>query len=231
MEKNHLFFDLDNTLWDHRKNAQLTLEMLFKREELFEKYGLYFNDFYREYYTVNERLWELIRDGKITKEYLREHRFLDTFAVFDIIDPILAERFENQFLDEILQFNELVEGTSDLLEYLKEKGYTLHILSNGFKEVTQRKCQLSGIGSYFDSIVSADEVGHRKPHASCFQFAIEKAGCQVNSAVFIGDDWIADVLGASSFGMEAIFFDVFKDGYSAPGVRTIEHLSELKSIF
>ena len=132
----HIFFDLDNTLWDHRNNAYLTLKEIYKRENVQEKYNLGFEDFHREYFTINERLWAQIRDGEIDKEYLRKHRFYDSFLFFGIDDFDLAQVFEQNFLDEILNYNDLVEGAFELLEYLSEKGYTLHILSNGFKEVT-----------------------------------------------------------------------------------------------
>ena len=159
----HIFFDLDNTLWDHRKNAKLTLQELFKKEKIEKIYDISFEDFYQQYFTVNEHLWAQIRDGKIDKVYLRQHRFYDTFLFFGIDDFVMAQRFEDCFLDQILNYNELVEGAFQLLEYLSEKGYRLHILSNGFAEVTARKCELSGIKNYFETITSADEINIRKP--------------------------------------------------------------------
>ena len=224
----HLFFDLDNTLWDHRKNAQLTLRELFAKEKINAGYGLSFEDFYREYYTVNENLWALIRDGKIDKEYLRAHRFYDTFQFFGIEDAALADRFEHQFLDEILGYNELVPGTVEILTYLREKEYQLHILSNGFAEVTDRKCELSGIKPFFRTITSGDEINMRKPHPEIYAHALAKAQAQPEESMMIGDDWIADVEGAKAYGITPVFFDVFRDGASNPEIITIEHLSELK---
>ena len=81
----HIFFDLDNTLWDHRKNAKLTLEKLFEKYQIQEKFQIKFEDFHTKYDKINEHLWELIRDEKIDKEYLRKHRFYDTFFHFDVV--------------------------------------------------------------------------------------------------------------------------------------------------
>ncbi len=226
----HLFFDLDNTLWDHRKNAKLTLTDLFKREAIEETYGVKFEEFYQEYYTVNENLWAKIREGSIDKAYLRTHRFLDTFRAFEIEDAKLAASFENQFLDEILYYNELVPGAFDLLEYLTAKGYEMHILSNGFEEVTARKCELSGIKSYFKTITSADEIEIRKPDPKIFQWAFDKSQATPESSIYIGDDWIADIEGALGFGMRAIYFDVFEDRYTAPGVEVVRSLEEIHSL-
>ena len=224
----HIFFDLDNTLWDHRKNAYLTLKEIYKRENVQEKYNLGFEDFHREYFTINERLWAQIRDGEIDKEYLRKHRFYDSFLFFGIDDYDLAQVFEQNFLDEILNYNDLVEGAFELLEYLSEKGYTLHILSNGFKEVTYRKCELSGIQNYFKTITSADELNVRKPQPEIYEYALKKANAKKEESIMIGDDWIADVEGALSFGIDAVFFDVFKDNFGNDEVKVIRELKELQ---
>lgn len=228
----HIFFDLDNTLWDHRRNAKLTLQELFSKEKVEEKYQLGFDDFYKEYFTINENLWEQIRDGKIDKEYLRKHRFYDVFLFFGIDDFELSQSFESQFLDEILNYNELVEGAFEILEYLSEKHYKLHVLSNGFAEVTYRKTEYSGIKNYFETITSADEIGVRKPNPEIYEYALKKANAQKAESIMIGDDWIADAEGAKAFGIEAVFFDYFQDNDRGDNesVRVIHKLSELKDI-
>lgn len=226
----HIFFDLDNTLWNHRKNAELTLRQLFKKEKINEIYLLNFDDFHREYFTINENLWANIRDGKIDKDYIRKHRFYDSFLFFGIDDFELSQRFEHSFLDEIIEYNELVDGTFELLEYLASKHYKMHILSNGFQEVTHRKCELSGIQNYFETITSADEINIRKPRPEIFEFALRKANASKEESIMIGDDWIADIEGATAFGMKAVFYDVFNDDFKAKEVNVIKKLSELKDI-
>ncbi|MGZ5262269.1 MAG: YjjG family noncanonical pyrimidine nucleotidase [Kaistella sp.] len=230
MKIQHIFFDLDNTLWDHRRNAYLTLKEIFTRETVQDKYSIGFEEFHKEYFTINERLWAQIRDGEIDKDYLRKHRFYDSFMFFGIDDFELSQTFENNFLDEILNYNDLVEGAFDLLEYLAEKKYTLHILSNGFKEVTYRKCELSGIKNYFETITSADEINIRKPHPEVYDYALKKAGAAKEESMMIGDDWIADIEGAKSFGLKVIFFDVFNDNYEADEVAVIKKLAEIKNL-
>ena len=121
-----------------------------------------------------------------------------------------------------------MEGAFELLEYLSEKGYTLHILSNGFKEVTYRKCELSGIQNYFKTITSADELNVRKPQPEIYEYALKKANAKKEESIMIGDDWIADVEGALSFGIDAVFFDVFKDNFGNDEVKVIRKLKELQ---
>ncbi len=228
MKIQHIFFDLDNTLWDHRRNAYLTIKELFEKEEIRLKYSIDFNEFHSAYHEINEKLWEDIRDGIIDKEYLRKHRFYDTFKRFEVDDEALSMYFEEHFLDKILNHNELVEGAEYILEYLKSKHYTLHIISNGFKEVTERKCILSGIDKYFQTITSADTVGVRKPRPEIFEYSLNLAGAEKENSMLIGDDWIADVIGAQRFGMDVIFFDVLKENRQEEGLKVIKHLLQIK---
>jgi len=228
MKIQHIFFDLDNTIWDHRKNAYLTIKDLFHKEEITLKYNIDFEEFHSVYHEINERLWEKIRDGIIGKEYLRKHRFYDTFKHFNIDDEELAMYFEEHFLDKILNHNELVEGAEYILEYLKAKNYTLHIISNGFKEVTERKCILSGIDKYFQTITSADSVGVRKPNPLIFDYSLGLSDAKKENSILIGDDWIADVVGAQSYGMDVIFFDVLNENREEEGLKIIKHLLQIK---
>lgn len=225
----HIFFDLDNTLWDHRKNALLTLTELFERKQISEIYQLSFQDFHTQYDKVNERLWEMIRDGEIDKDYLRKHRFYDTFLHFGIDDFQLAQYFEYRFLDEIIAHNELVEGSIEILNYLKNKGYTLHIISNGFGEVTHRKIEDSGLSSYFNTITSADDVGVRKPNPKIYDHALGLANAHKSESMLIGDDWIADALGSYQYGMKSIFFNVLNQDYHHQDIVKIDHLREIKN--
>jgi putative hydrolase of the HAD superfamily len=228
MKIQHIFFDLDNTLWDHRRNAYLTIKSLFEKEEINLKYNIDFEEFHSVYHGINEKLWEDIRDGIIDKEYLRKHRFYDTFKHFDVDDTELSMYFEEHFLDKILNHNELVEGAEYILDYLKAKNYTLHIISNGFKEVTERKCILSGIDHYFQTITSADSVGVRKPRPEIFEYSLGLSDATKENSILIGDDWVADVLGAQNFGMDVIFFDVFNEDPQQENLKIIKHLLQIR---
>lgn len=228
MKIQHIFFDLDNTLWDHRRNAYLTIKDLFDKEEITLKCNIDFEEFHSAYHEINEKLWEQIRDGEIDKEYLRKHRFYDTFKRFGIDNLELSMYFEEHFLDKILNYNHLVEGAEYILDYLKAKDYTLHIISNGFQEVTERKCILSGIDHYFQTITSADSVGIRKPNPEIFEYSLGLTKAQKEESILIGDDWIADVIGAQQFGMDVIFFDVLNENKEVENLKVIKHLLQIK---
>lgn len=97
-------------------------------------------------------------------------------------------------------------------------------------EVTNRKCIESGIDRFFTTIISADEINVRKPQREIFEYAVQRANADPDQSVFIGDDWIADIEGALAFGMRAVFFDVFNDGFTAPNVNSVHKLSEIQKL-
>lgn len=228
MKFKHIFFDLDNTLWDHRGNAYLAIKELYEEAQIEKKYNLIFDDFHRKYYDINEHLWELLRDGKISKQQLRDRRFYDTLLHFGVDDQKLAQYFDDKFMLQLTVNNLLVEGTLELLEYLTHKGYHLHIVSNGFAEVTNKKIENSKIEKYFKTITCADDVGVRKPDAKVFQHALDLAKAQKEESIFIGDDWVADVQGALDFGMDVIFFDSLKEGNTLPNLKVVTALIDIK---
>ena len=110
----------------------------------------------------------------------------------------------------------------------KTKNYKMHIISNGFQEVTERKCILSGIADYFETITSADSVNIRKPRPEIFEYSLNLAKAEKSESILIGDDWVADVKGAQNFGIDVIFFDVLDENPLEEGLKFIKHLSEIK---
>jgi putative hydrolase of the HAD superfamily len=225
----HIFFDLDNTLWDYRRNANITLVKLYQEFQIEETHGFTFKEFYPFYYESNEQLWADFRDGKVTKDELRARRFPEAFANLGLPNYENAMEFERRFVDEVTTSNYVVEGAEEVLEYLKDK-YTLHILSNGFEEVTHSKINGSIVKDYIQTITTAESAGAPKPEALAFQTALDKAGAKVEESIYIGDDWIADMIGATRMGMKAIFFNPLNENHMwIEEVPVIEKLIELKN--
>ena len=79
----------------------------FEKQEITSKYHIDFEEFHSVYHNINEELWEKIRDGIIGKEYLREHRFYDSFKHFGVDNKELALYFEENFLDNIVSHNRI----------------------------------------------------------------------------------------------------------------------------
>ncbi|APD07702.1 N-acylneuraminate-9-phosphatase [Flavobacteriaceae bacterium UJ101] len=225
----HIFFDLDNTLWDFIKNSKITLENLYKEHHVEEEHHIAFSTWYDHYYDINEQLWAEYRDHKITKQELKDSRFRKAFQAVGVKDTSLPEAFEAVYLNHLPKNNFLRDGAHDLLEYLKKQNkYTLHIITNGFKDVSLKKIKGSGIDSYFDVVVSAEDVNTRKPDPKVFQHALDLAQASKEESIIIGDDYIADIVGGLDFGIQAIFYNILDMEVKNNNFIEIKHLNEVK---
>jgi len=205
----HIFFDLDHTIWDFDKNAQETLNELYISHELDELGCGTVEEFITRYTENNHELWRQYHLGNITKETLRSERFNKTFLQLGI-DP---EKVPNQFEDDYVRITptktNLFSGTEKVLNYLQQK-YTLHIISNGFKESTLMKMSVCNLNPYFENVIISEDVGANKPDQRIFEFALEKANASKEESIMIGDSLEADVRGALDFGIKAIYFNPLK---------------------
>lgn len=60
---------------------------------------------------------------------------------------------------------------------------------------------------HLDFVVASANVGVSKPHAEIFRFALERARLEPGEGVYVGDSYVADVLGAQAAGLRAILID------------------------
>ncbi|MBT8270620.1 MAG: HAD hydrolase-like protein, partial [Bacteroidia bacterium] len=160
----HIFFDLDHTLWDFDKNSALTFEKIFHMNDI----RIDLNAFLTIYEPLNLAYWKLYRENKIDKSSLRFKRLSDTFeALNKTIKPSLINKLSEDYIANLTSFNHLFEGTREILEYLRPK-YTLHIITNGFKEVQQAKLNKANIDHYFQTVTNSEMVGAKKPDPRIF---------------------------------------------------------------
>jgi putative hydrolase of the HAD superfamily len=205
----HIFFDLDHTIWDFDRNAQETLLELYEVYQL-KALGLDCSTTFIETYTANNhRLWQKYHLGEITKETLRQERFKTTFLSLGIAPEAVPHQFEDDYVKISPTKTNLFEGANKVLAYLQKK-YKLHIISNGFKETTLTKMELSKLNPYFSQVIISEDVGVNKPNELIFKYALEKAAATKTDSIMIGDSLEADIRGAQDFGLPAIFFNPLK---------------------
>jgi putative hydrolase of the HAD superfamily len=224
--KKHIFFDLDHTIWDFDRNAEETLMELYQHYKLDELGLSSAEEFILNYTLNNHALWADYHLGKISKELLRAERFKRTFVQMGILPELVPLQFEEDYVRLSPTKTNLFEGSLKVLEYLKQR-YQLHIITNGFKETTITKMNLSGLNPYFQNVIISEDVGFNKPHPNVFQYAINKANASLEESIMIGDSLEADIYGAQQFGMEAIFFNPLRKKKPADETREIYHLEEL----
>lgn len=222
----HIFFDLDHTIWDFDRNAEETLLELFEQYKLHELGLESPQDFIRTYTDNNQLLWSQYHLGKITKETLRAERFSKTFIQLGIHPDHVPHQFEDDYVRLSPRKTNLFEGAKKVLAYLQEK-YSLHIISNGFKEATLAKMEGSSLNPYFKNVIISEVVGVNKPDKAIFEYALNKAGAVKEESIMIGDSIEADIRGAQDFGMKAIFFNPLNKEKPEDVEWQILHMEEL----
>lgn len=203
----HIFFDLDHTLWDFDTNSRNTLEELYHHFELLESGVEDLDEFIKKYKLINDRYWKYYRQQKVSKEQLRVGRFRDALLLFGIENSQLAKEIDEFYVSRNPYHKVLMPHTFDILDYLTAKGYKMHIISNGFKEIQHIKIKNSGLDKYVHSIILSESIGFQKPHAKIFEYALQDSGAKVHESIMVGDNYEADIEGAIKYGMDAIFYN------------------------
>ncbi len=222
----HLFFDLDHTLYDFEQSTYETLNELCEKYHLANKGIPQFKYFYNRYLEINLRFWGQYRKGKIEKAFLNVERFHVTFKEFGIDDRDFAEKFANEYLANAPLKNTLFPNAHETLDYLQDK-YILHLITNGFEEVQEKKIDTTDLRKYFQTITTSEEAGVKKPDPAIFHYALSKANAVPEESLMIGDNLEVDILGAKNVGMDQMFFNVDKIPHN--GEITFE-ISKLKEI-
>ena len=221
-----IFFDLDHTLCDFDTNSFLAFDKIFKSQ-----YPTIDSNFFIEIYApINQACWKLYQVDEITHDELRYQRLKQTFDLMNYsISDDAIDKIATDYITFLPDNNQLFKGAIEVLEYLKPK-YHLHIITNGFAEVQDKKIANSGLKKYFNTITNSEMAGVKKPHSSIFNHALILAETNIKQSIMIGDSVDADVQGALDFGMEAILFDP-NNQFPLTGISRINQLIELKKIF
>ena len=231
MKYKHLFFDLDHTLWDFDANAKLTLKEIYSFFNL-EALGITpFEEFYKHYLHHNEILWNRYHKGFISGDDLKWKRMWRTLLEFKVGDEKLARLMSEKFLDLLPTRKLLFPHTIEILDYLTNKNYELHLITNGFEKIQWSKLHNSGLGSYFKNVITSETSNSLKPKKEIFDFAMQKAGATLANSIMLGDNLDADIQGAMNVGMDSVFVNHINATTALKPTYTVTHLKELENIF
>ena len=231
MKYRHLFFDLDHTLWDFEANACATLLELYDSLHLIER-GVYdFDLFHKNYLAHNEKLWEHYRKGFIKQDELRVKRMRLALLDFKIADEALAYEMNVRFLDLLPTRTILFPYAIEILQYLSEKKYELHLITNGFEITQHSKLKHSGLDKYFKEVITSEGSNSLKPNKEIFDFAFSKTGAKPHESIMLGDNIEVDILGAMNAGIDQVFINHNQIETEVRPTYTVYSLKELERIF
>jgi putative hydrolase of the HAD superfamily len=136
---------------------------------------------------------------------------------------VLLKMMQQAKMDLVL-FDDVIPS----LKALKEKGLTLGLISNIEQDISGTLTEL-GLGTLLKIVVTSQEAGANKPHPEIFRYALKQAGVKPEEAVFVGDQYQVDVLGAGSAGMKGVLLDrgdYYRDVDDCPRIKSLSELAD-----
>lgn len=92
------------------------------------------------------------------------------------------------------------------LAQLKQTGYRMAVLSNRDRPFLET-LETHAISEFFEFSLAGGEVDSYKPEPGLFEHALQRAGLTAQEAVYVGDNYFADVVGARRAGLTPVLFD------------------------
>jgi putative hydrolase of the HAD superfamily len=188
-----------------------------------------FDLFHKNYLQHNEKLWARYRNGYIKQEELRLKRMWLTLLDFRITDEALARQLSELFLQLLPARTITFPDTMETLQYLEDKGYGLHLITNGFELTQHSKLKNCGLDKYFKVVVTSECSNSIKPQKEIFQYALEKTGATVEESIMIGDSLEVDIAGAKAIGMDQVHVNYNDTPQDIQPTYTVRSLKELTS--
>ena len=198
-----ILFDLDDTLFDHQRASAIALSAMHAAHAA----ALPLDAFANKHAEVLEIFHARFLAGEFTLDEARVARMQSLFAFFDRkISAQTAARAAALYREQHQANRSLVAGAGELLTALHEH-CRLGIVTNNATAEQIEKLRALDIAHHFDTVVISEDVGVTKPDPKIFSIALERIGAHALEAVFIGDSWANDIVGAHNAGMAAVWLD------------------------
>ena len=119
----------------------------------------------------------------------------------------------------------------EILQYLTDKNYELHLITNGFEKVQHSKLKYSGLDVFFKEVITSEGSNSIKPNKEIFEFAFQKTNANPASSIMIGDTLDVDIQGAMNAGIDQVFVNHTGITTDIKPTYTVSSLKELEEIF
>jgi len=129
---------------------------------------------------------------------------------------------------KLVLFDDVMPALTDL----KGKGLILGLISNVERDILRLVDKL-GLAPLLQVVMTSQDVGFNKPQPEIFHEALRQAGVQASEAIYIGDQYQIDVVGANKAGMKGVLLDrgdYFEETADCLRIQSlaqvVEHLSQ-----
>lgn len=176
---------------------------------------------------IDRRMCGLVADTDETRRQPYFAALLNQLGVDAAAASRVIERFDAAHAQANL-WRVMLPSTPRILRELRDRGLTLGVVSNADGRIATilRQC---GIEQFFHVVIDSHLVGVEKPDPRIFHLALEQAQARPAQAIFVGDIYGIDVLGAERAGIRPLLLDAL-GCYEGVHCEKIRHLSELRTI-
>ena len=198
-----VLFDLDDTLIDHRHASHAAMVGVRDGFPAFQHLTL--EELGTEHQRILEALHHEVALGRRTVDDARMERYRRLFAYAGADDTQASAAAELH--RRVYQASRCrVPGALELLRSLHGRVRIAVVTNNAVAEQTE-KLATFGFTGLVDALVTSEQIGAAKPDGRIFAAALKRIDCAPHDAVMIGDSWAHDVVGATSAGISAIWFN------------------------
>ena len=198
-----VLFDLDDTLFDHRRSARAALAEVHRAHAA----GLDFAAFERQHGIYLEEMHVEVLAGRIGLDDARRERFRKVFQALGVtLDPPAVDAVATAYRTGYMTARRALHGAADLLAALRPHA-RIAIVTNNLLEEQQDKLSYCGLAALVDELIASEDVGVSKPDERIFRIALERIGVDAAAAVMVGDSWANDIAGARAAGIRAVWFN------------------------
>lgn len=216
-----VIFDLFDTIvnFNFRRLPSVVLTGVRSRttsREVYSAFAAYYPGIsFEEFYPYFVESYHQFQDMKLAeyREYPNRDRF--TLMLRNMNIPVdsrtgpAADAMVIAHMDGLARAAEFPEENEGVLDDVRGKGYRMAIISNfDYAPTAYLLIEKFGIGRYFEKVVISVEVGWRKPNPIIFKRAMELMRIEPEEALFVGDNFRADICGAKGVGMDAVWLNI-----------------------
>jgi HAD superfamily hydrolase (TIGR01549 family) len=228
-----VLFDLDDTLHDDTACYRGAAEQV--AQEIAAAHAIDALALKAAYVMEAESFWQRL-SGDVLKTKLaplREEMWRNALSSVGLDHPELPRYCADRYIRIRNERLELFPGAIDLLRALRERHVKLGLVTNGFSETHREKIELLRIGSLFDAIFIADEVGMVKPDPLLFAHACMQLESRPARSAMVGDRYERDIRGAHEAGLFTVWVNVHGAALPAgapPPDATVETIGQVLSV-
>lgn len=226
-----IYFDLDNTLYSHEYAFERAIQDCYQDlVETWNDRGLQvpfvpLEDWFDVFKYYSDFYWPGYEKKEYSQEEYRRKRYITTMKHFQLpCSNVEADLFHLHYYEKANQYVQPFPGLYQTLNYLKESKVELGIITNGKKETQEAKFKKLKLYRYIDPdhFYISGVVGLEKPNPQIFKLALRENSH--HEALFIGDTWEHDIVGAMEAGWSALYLNT----QNRPRSSNHQPITELK---